>query len=51
MHKSEDLMREVIAAGARGYLIKSDAARDIVAAVEALVRHETFFSSQGSGAV
>lgn len=51
MHESEELMREVFAAGARGYLIKSDAARYIVAAVEALVRHQPFFSSQVSSVV
>jgi DNA-binding NarL/FixJ family response regulator len=51
MHESEDLMREVFAAGARGYLIKSDAARYIVAGIEALAKHQPFFSSQVSAAV
>ena len=51
MHESEELMREVFVAGARGYLIKSDAARYIVAAVEALTRHQPFFSSQVSATV
>lgn len=51
MHESEELMREVFAAGARGYLIKSDAARYIVAAVESLSRHQPFFSSQVSAAI
>ncbi|MDO9714277.1 response regulator [Paracraurococcus lichenis] len=51
MHESEELMREVFAAGARGYLIKSDAARYIVAAVDALTRHQPFISSQVTGAV
>jgi DNA-binding NarL/FixJ family response regulator len=51
MHESEELMREVFAAGARGYLIKSDAARYIVAAVEALAKHQPFFSSQVSAAI
>lgn len=41
---SEKMVREVIGAGARGYLLKSDAGRDLVAAVEALLRHEQFFS-------
>jgi DNA-binding NarL/FixJ family response regulator len=51
MHESEELMQEVFAAGARGYLIKSDAARYIVAAVEALAKHQPFFSSQVSAAI
>jgi len=46
MHESEQVVREVLTAGARGYLLKSDAGRDLVKAVEALSRHETFFTSQ-----
>ncbi|MEO6569167.1 MAG: response regulator transcription factor, partial [Opitutaceae bacterium] len=45
MHESEHLVRETIAAGARGYVLKSDASQQLVAAVEALGRHEPFFSS------
>ena len=45
MHESEHLVRETIAAGARGYVLKSDASQQLVAAVEALGRHESFFSS------
>ena len=45
MHESEQVIREVLAAGARGYVLKSDAGRDLVAAVEALSRHKTFFTS------
>jgi DNA-binding NarL/FixJ family response regulator len=48
MHDDEHLVREVLAAGARGYLLKTDAARHIVAAVEALSRHKPFFTSQVS---
>jgi DNA-binding NarL/FixJ family response regulator len=44
MHESEQLVREVLAAGAKGYLLKSDAARLIVAAVEALAAHKPFFN-------
>ena len=51
MHESEELMQEVFAAGARGYLIKSDAGRYIVAAIEALAKHQPFFSSQVSAAL
>lgn len=44
--ESEQVMREVLNAGARGFLLKSDAARDLVAAVEALQHHRTFFTSK-----
>jgi DNA-binding NarL/FixJ family response regulator len=44
MHESEQLIREVLAAGAKGYLLKSDAARSVVAAVEALAAHRPYFN-------
>ena len=44
VHDSEQMVREVIGAGARGYVLKSDAGRDLLAAVEALLRREPFFS-------
>ncbi len=44
MHDSEQFVREVVEAGARGYVLKSGAGRDLVAAVEALLRRESFFS-------
>jgi DNA-binding NarL/FixJ family response regulator len=43
---SEQLVREVLEVGARGYVLKSDAARDLVAAVEALQQGRTFFTPQ-----
>lgn len=45
VHESEEVIREVLEVGARGFLLKSDAARDLVAAVEALQRRATFFTS------
>jgi DNA-binding NarL/FixJ family response regulator len=44
MHKSEKLVREVMEAGAHGYLLKDDADVDLVAAVDALRRHKPYFS-------
>ena len=44
--ESEAVIREVLNAGARGFLLKSDAARDLVTAVEALQRHQTYFTSK-----
>jgi DNA-binding NarL/FixJ family response regulator len=46
MHYSPQLVREILAVGARGFLLKSDAGRDLVAAVEAVQNHRTFFTSQ-----
>ena len=46
VHDSEQVVRDVLAVGARGFLLKSDAGRDLVAAVEALQRHGTFFTSK-----
>jgi DNA-binding NarL/FixJ family response regulator len=46
MHESEQVVREVLEAGARGFLLKSDAGRDLIAAVEALQRYKTFFTSK-----
>src|SRR2546430_1392017 len=46
LHDSDQVVREVLNAGARGFLLKSDAARDLVAAVEALRRDKTYFSSK-----
>jgi DNA-binding NarL/FixJ family response regulator len=46
MHESEQLIRDVLDAGARGYVLKSDAGRDLVAAVDALRQHKLFFTSK-----
>ena len=45
---SDELVRTVLDAGARGFLLKSDAARDLIAAVEALQHNRTFFTSRVS---
>ncbi len=41
-HDSPQMMREALNAGARGYVVKSDAARDLLSAVEAVSQHRTF---------
>ncbi|MCL5098618.1 MAG: response regulator transcription factor [Candidatus Omnitrophica bacterium] len=48
MHKSEQLMEAVLAAGARGYVLKSDAGKTLVQAVQNLCRHKAFYTSQMS---
>jgi len=51
MHDSEKLVREVLAAGARGYLLKTDAADALVHALEALSQHQPYFSSKAAAIV
>lgn len=46
IHDSDQVVRDVLAAGARGFLLKSDAGRDLLTAVEAMQHHRTFFTSQ-----
>lgn len=41
-HDSVQMMREADAAGARGYVVKSNIARDLVRAVEATSQHKSF---------
>jgi DNA-binding NarL/FixJ family response regulator len=51
LHDSEQMIRDVLNAGARGFLLKSDAARDLVAAIEALRQNKTYFTSRVSSMV
>ena len=41
-HDSPHMMREALDAGARGYVVKSNAARDLLEAVKAVSEHRTF---------
>lgn len=41
-YDSQQMMREALACGARGYIVKSNAARDLLAAVEAVSQHKSF---------
>ena len=45
LHYSDQLVREVLDSGARAYILKSDADRDLLAAVEALANNRSFFTS------
>ena len=46
MHDSEQVMREVLQSGARGLVLKSDADRDLLEAVEAVARKRHFFTTR-----
>jgi len=48
MHEGEELMCALIAAGARGYVLKSDPTRDMIAAIEALSKHLPYFTGKVS---
>jgi len=51
MHESERLVREMLAAGAQGYILKSDAGDFLVAALEALSEHKPYFTPKISAMV
>jgi DNA-binding NarL/FixJ family response regulator len=51
MHESEELVREVLAAGARGYVLKSDAGRALVDALKAMAEQKPYFTSKISALV
>lgn len=46
MHESEELVGEVLEAGARGYVLKTDTGRDLLTAVEAVSEHKPFFTTK-----
>jgi DNA-binding NarL/FixJ family response regulator len=48
LHFSDPLVRDIVAAGARAYILKSDAARDLVVGVEALANQQTFFTPRAA---
>ncbi len=50
MHDSESLIQEVLGAGARGYILKDDADRSLIAAVKSLRQHKPYFSARVSEA-
>ena len=43
---TDEAVRAVLDAGARGFLLKSDAARDLLTAIEALQNNKTFFTAR-----
>jgi DNA-binding NarL/FixJ family response regulator len=48
VHYSDQLIREILEAGIRGYIVKSDSDRDLVIAVEALANHKPFFTPRAT---
>lgn len=48
LHFSDQLVREIVEAGVRAYIMKSDADKDLVSAVEALSNHRSFFTARAA---
>jgi DNA-binding NarL/FixJ family response regulator len=48
MHNSDDILHDALQAGARGFLLKSDADDYLMAAVHALSQHKPFFTGKVS---
>ena len=51
MHEDDALITELLQAGVRGYLLKSDASRYLIAAVDSLASRKPFFTSSVSEAL
>lgn len=48
MHDNERMIYDLLKAGARGYLLKSDAKRFLLTAIESLAAHRPFFTAKVS---
>ena len=51
MHDSETLIQDLLKAGARGYLLKTDANHHLISAIEAVASHKPFFTAKISEAL
>lgn len=51
MYDTEELIRSVLAAGARGYVLKSDSGQHLIDAIESLTRHKLFLTPVASETV
>jgi DNA-binding NarL/FixJ family response regulator len=48
-HESAQMVQQAVKAGASGYVVKSSVARDLLAALETVSRHEKFFDKTIAG--
>ncbi|HEV2520889.1 MAG TPA: response regulator transcription factor [Candidatus Acidoferrales bacterium] len=51
VHYSDQLIREIVNAGARGFLVKGDSERDLITAIEALSKHKSFFTPRATDVI
>jgi signal transduction histidine kinase len=50
-HESPQMVQQALKAGARGYVVKSSVARDLLVALETVIRHEPFFDQTIRGMI
>jgi DNA-binding NarL/FixJ family response regulator len=48
MHYHDQLIRDIVESGVRGFIVKSDSDRELVIAVEALANHRPFFTPRAT---
>ena len=48
VHYSDQLIKDILDVGVRGFIVKSDSDRDLIVAVEALANHKPFFTSMAT---
>src|SRR2546422_9309676 len=48
MHDTEYLIREVLSAGARAFVLKSEGGRKLIEAIESVSKHKPFFAGKAS---
>jgi len=48
VHYSDQLIRDILEAGVRGYIVKSYSDRDLIIAVETLANHKPFFTPRAT---
>lgn len=51
MHAAETLIQRTLQVGASGYVLKSDAERDLITAIDALLHNKMFFTTAASSVV
>jgi DNA-binding NarL/FixJ family response regulator len=51
LHDNQTLIEDLLKAGARGYLLKSEAKANLIGAIEALAAHKPFFTANVSEAL
>jgi DNA-binding NarL/FixJ family response regulator len=48
MHYSDQLIKDILDVGVRGFVVKSDSDRDLIVAIETLSNHKPFFTSMAT---
>jgi DNA-binding NarL/FixJ family response regulator len=48
VHYSDQLIKDILDVGVRGFVVKSDSDRDLIVALETLAKHKPFFTSMAT---